>query len=243
MRRVSIIVVLGLFALQATGGQLDDFEKKGKKEKSDSSSSSQPKQQSSDSSSSSFGSGTYPSSNSGNSFAGDFLIWLVTAPFQSRNNDAAPLASDSYDGEGWADGDTGLFAGHTLGKLTKPYVRVDYNWQYINSNLEAQDLRVEAGYKLLAFYGRHTLYTESNSTNNLNELTLNQYYGMLRFGGALHHENFLNGSWEVGLGLGTAQQMGNEEHSSWALTVPVKFYPTDWFGLSSAQHGTARRIG
>ncbi len=231
MRRVGIIVVLGVFVLQAMGGQLDDFEKKGKKEKSDSSSSSQPKQQSSDSSSSSFGSGTYPSSNRENNFAGDFLIWLVTAPFQSRNNDDAFSASDSYDNEDWAKDDTGLFAGHILGKLTKPYVRADYNWQHINSNLDAQDLRVEAGYKLLAFYGRHTLYTESNSTNNLNELTLNQYYGMLRFGDTLRHPDFPNGSWEIGLGLGTAQQMGNEEHSSWALTVPVKFYPTDWFGV------------
>ncbi len=212
MHRISFIVVSGLFALQAIGGQLDDFEKKGKKEKSSSSSSSKVQSQSSDSSSSSsFGSGTYPSSSSGSNFAGDFLVWLVTAPFQSRNSDVAPLASDAYDGEGWADGDTGLFAGHTLGKLTKPYIRADYNWQHIDSNLEAHDLRIEAGYKLLGFYGRHTVYTESNPTD---ELTLNQYYGMLRFGGALHHENFLNGSWDVGLGLGTAVQEGNEEHSS-----------------------------
>ncbi len=212
-----------MFALQAIGGQLDDFEKKGKKEKS----SSQPRSSES-SSSSSFGSGTYPSSSSGSNFAGDFLVWLVTAPFQAWNSDAAPSGSDTNDGEGWAEGDTGFFVGHTLGKLTKPYVRADYNWQYINSNLDAQDLRIEAGYKMLAFYGRHTVYTESNPAD---ELTLNQYYGMLRFGDTLRHEDFSNGSWDVGLGLGMAQQIGNAEHSSWALTVPVKFYPTDWFGV------------
>ncbi len=229
MRRGLTILVSGLILLQAHGGQLDDFEEKGKKKASSSSSNSQPKSQSSDSSSSSsFGSGTYPSESSRSNFSGDFLIWLITAPFQSRNSDAASSFSDEDENEGWADGDTGLFSGHTSGKLTKPYLRADYNRQHINSNLDAQDLRVEAGYKLLAFYGRHTLYTESNPSD---ELTLNQYYGLLRFGDTLRHEDFLNGAWEVGLGLGTAQQIGNEEHSSWALTVPVKFYPTDWFGV------------
>ena len=54
---------------------------------------------------------------------------------------------------------------------------------------------------------------------------------MLRFGDMLRHPDFSNGSWEVGLGAGTAQQIANEESSSWALTMPVKLYPTDWFGV------------
>ena len=124
-----------------------------------------------------------------------------------------------------------------------PYVRADYNWQHINSDLDAADLRIEAGYKLLAFYGRHTLYSESNPSD---ELTLNQYYGMLRFGGALRHETFLNGSWEIGLGLGMVQQLGDAEESSGAVTVPLKLYPTEWFGVEfrpAWYHWNDRAIG
>lgn len=232
MRRVAIIVTLGLLATLANGGRLDDFEEKGKKKKKPKSSSSDTSSQSSrhdDSSSSSFGSGTYPSSG-GSSF-GDLLTALVLSPFQYRHDDPAVStlsgSDGAVDGEGWAEG-SGLYLGHTLGAPTIPYVRADYNWQYIDSNLDAEDIRVEAGYKLLAFYGRHTIYTEHHPTD---ELTLSQYYGMLRFGGALENEDFSSGSWDVGIGLGTAVQEGNDEHSSWAFTVPVKLYPTDWFGV------------
>ena len=241
MHRVSILVVFCWLAVQTFGGQLDDMEEKSKKKPSSPAPSVQA--QSSDSSSS-FGSGTYPSDSGGSSFMGSFLTWLVTAPFQSRSGDAAPSFSDSEEGEeGWADGGSGLFPGHVLGSLTMPYIRADYNWHHINSNLNAQALRLEAGYKLLAFYGRHTLYTESNPSD---ELTVNQYYGMLRVGGALRHQDFLNGSWEVGLGLGMVQQMGNEEQSSGAFTVPLKFYPTEWFGVEfrpAWYHWNDRAIG
>lgn len=246
MRRGVIILVLGVFVSTAMSGQLDDLEKKSKKKKSDSSSSSEIQTQSSDSaSSSSYGSGTYPSSGSGESFSESFLSWLVMAPFQSwrHRDDAAPLSTDSEDEEGWAGEERVLFSKHTLGSLTMPYVRADYNWQHIDSNLKAVDLRVEAGYKVLAFYGRHTLYTESNPTA---ELTVNQYYGMLRFGGTLPHGEFLSGSWEAGLGLGMVQQIGVEEASSGAFTVPLKFYPTNWIGVEfrpAWYHWNDRAIG
>jgi hypothetical protein len=232
VRPVAIIVILGLLATIANGGRLDDFEEKGKKKKKPKSSFSETSSQSSRhdvSSNSSSGSGTSPSSR-GSSF-GDLLTALVLSLFQYRHDDPAVStlsgSNGEATGEGWADG-RGLYLGHTLGAATMPYVRADYNWQYIDSNLDAEDLRIEAGYKPLAFYGRHTVYTESNPTD---ELTLNQYYGMLRFGGALQHEDFPSGSWDVGLGLGAAVQEGNDEHSSWAFTLPVKLYPTDWFGV------------
>lgn len=231
MRSVVVIVILGLLTTLAHGGRLDDFEEKGKKKKTNSSASDSSPQSSgrSGSSSSSFGAGS--DSSSGGDFFGELLTALVLSPFQFRHDDAAGSngsdADGTGDGEGWAD-ESDWLSGHTLGGATMPYIRADYNWQYIDSNLEAEDIHVEAGYKLLAFYGRHTVYTESNPTD---ELTVNQYYGMLRFGGALAHADFSTGTWDVGLGLGTAVQEGSEEHSSWAFTVPVKLYPTDWFGV------------
>lgn len=214
----------------AAAGQLDSFEEKAGKKDTGTSSSGSSSQSSSRSASdsSSFGTGTYPSSSGGSGLIGDLLTALVLAPFQYRHDDpAASNLSGSGDEEGWASAG-GLYMGHVPGEATVPFVRVDYNWQYIDQNLEANDFRIEAGYKMLAFHGRHTVYTESNPSD---ELTMNQYYGVLRFGGALAHENLSAGSWELGIGLGTAQQQGNDEHSSWAFTVPVKLYPSEWFGL------------
>jgi hypothetical protein len=232
MRAVSIIVAVGLVSMQATGGQLDDLEKKADNKKASSSSSSQPQSRSSDSAaSSSFGSGTYPSESGGESFMGSVLAWLVTAPFRYRHDDQETVSlsetdADVDDGE-WAKEYSAWFPEHPLGAPTVPYVRADYNWQYINSDLEAEDLRIEVGYKLLAFHGRHTLYTESPT----DELTMNQYYGVLRLGGSVTDANLPNASWEAGIGLGVAQQMGEQEQSSGAITVPLKFYPTDWLGV------------
>lgn len=232
---MAVIAMVGLVSMQSGGGQLDDLKKKAKKESSssssDSSSSSEPESRTYDSSaSSSFGSGTYPSDSGGESFMGGFLSWLVTAPFRYRHDDAAPSLSES-DGsgedEGWAK-ESDLLAGHTRGAATMPYVRVDYNWQRINSDLEAEDLRFEAGYKWLAFHGRHTLYSENNPSD---ELTVNQYYGVLRIGGLVEGANLPNASWEAGIGLGVVQHMDDEEKSSGAITVPLKFYPTEWLGL------------
>ena len=228
MRFVVIILALGWLSLPANGGQLDEIEKKASKNAQSPPASSPPPSRNYDSSSS-FGSGTYPSSSGGESFLGGFFAWLVAAPFQYRHDDpAGSLQSDSeasLDDEGWAD-EGAWFPKHAWGDATVPYVRADYNWQHINSNLKAVDLRIEAGYKLLAFYGRHTLYSESNPAD---ELTVNQYYGMLRFGGAANE--ILPGTVEVGLGVGAVQHIGNEEHVSGAFTVPVKFYPADWVGF------------
>jgi hypothetical protein len=233
MRGVFFIgLVFVMLSQSAFSGQLDDFEEKAEKKADPSPAPPPPRSRSRSSDSihtSSFGSGTYPSSRGGASFMGSFWTWMVTAPFGYRHDDpaAAMLPRDgTAEEEDWAD--TSLFLEHQLGGATLPYIRADVNWQYINSNLEAGDLRVEAGYKLLAFHGRHTVYTESNPSD---ELTINQYYGVLRFGGSLSDPALPHASWEIGLGLGAAQQQGNQEHSSGAFTIPIKFHPADWVGI------------
>ncbi len=171
---------------------------------------------------SAFGSGTYPSSGGGESFLGGFWSWLVAAPFQYRHDD--PSASMSQDGEEWADGRRTFFPEHTLGQATVPYVRFDYNRQF--SDWDPVDARLEVGYKLLAFQGRLTRYTDEAG----DVLEVHQYYGVLRYGG--RRPDFLPGTFEFGIGLGVAHHTGDVQNdTSGAITVPLKYHPTEWFGI------------
>lgn len=108
-----------------------------------------------------------------------------------------------------------------------PVVRADYNWQHLNSNLTADDVRVEAGYQFFSFQGRHTRYTEKNPDDRLD---LNQFYGVVRVGDE-EGTDFITNWGEIGLGAGCAQQNGNANDFSWALTMPVKLYPAEWIGV------------
>ncbi len=217
--RVLLSVLVLLLAGEAVAGRLDDLEK----EISEKSSSKTEKKKSQsrtydDAANSSFGSGTYPSSGGGESFLGEFWIWL----FQYQYGD--PFASMSSDDEEWMDGGSSIYPQHMLGQATAPYVRFDYNWQQIDSLTDAQDFRVEVGYKLAAFHGRMTRYTDDSST-----LDINQYYGILRYGG--YRPGFLPGTFEFGIGFGGVQIKGNTDDSSAALTVPLKYYPAEWCGI------------
>lgn len=225
---VALLGALGImFSHDALGGMLDDLEKEvtkksaAKTEKKPA----PPARTPTDAATSSFGSGTYPSSDGGGeSFLGSFWGWLVASPFQYQHDDPSASMSENEDGEGWADSQRLIYPKHLLGQATAPYARVDYNWQSIDSATDANDIRVELGYKLVAFHGRATKYDDGTST-----LDINQYYGVLRYGG--YRPNFLPGSFEFAFGAGVAQITGTDQDSSGALTVPLKYHPTDWFGI------------
>ncbi|QBG48387.1 hypothetical protein EGM51_13655 [Verrucomicrobia bacterium S94] len=178
---------------------------------------------------SAFGSGTYPSASSasGSGFMSDFWGWLIAAPFKYRSND--PNARMNAEGkEGWATEGTIYRPMHESGDVIEPYARVDLNYQYIDSANQAFDGRLELGYKALAFYARTTAYQEDDA-DPLDQ-TINQYYGALRYG--FRWPNLFPGSAEIALGLGVAQQHGDlsDDHSV-AVTLPIKYYPTDWLGF------------
>lgn len=177
-----------------------------------------------DSSNSSFGSGTYPSAG-GESFLGGFWAWLIASPFQYQHDDPSGSLLQDENEEGWSNGQHSIYPKHVLGQATAPYVRVDYNEQKIDSLTDAQDIRIEVGYKLVAFHGRMTEYKDEDT------LDIDQYYGVLRYGGC--RPGFLPGTFEFAFGLGVAQIQfeGSNKDSSGALTVPLKYYPTDWFGI------------
>lgn len=124
-----------------------------------------------------------------------------------------------------------IFPEHLSGEATVPYVRADYNWQHVDSATDANDVRVELGYKALAFHGRSTMYT----TDSLGQsLDINQFYGVLRYGGS--RPDFVPGTFEAGIGLGVSQikfedNIGEIKESGGALTFPLKYYPLDWCGI------------
>ncbi len=176
---------------------------------------------------SSFGTGTYPAEDGGESFLEGFYAWLVTAPFEYRQDDPSGSLADGEDG---AMGRRRLFPQHLLGEATVPYVRVDYNWQSIDSDIDADDFRIELGYKLLAFHGRATQYKDQSDGF---ELDIEQYYGVVRYGG--YRPDFLPGTFEAGIGLGMSRIKTNDstigDESGTALTFPLKYYPVQWFGV------------
>lgn len=186
-----------------------------------------PAQRTATAATSSFGTGTYPSS--AESFLGSFWSWLVAAPFAYRHED--PSASMNTGEAGGWQGRRSIFPEHVPGEATVPYARVDYNRQQVDSATDADDVRVELGYKALAFHGRSTMYT----TDSLNQsLDINQYYGVLRYGGS--RPDFVPGTFEVGIGLGISQikledNLGEIKESGGALTFPLKYYPREWLGI------------
>ena len=139
--------VLTVLLMQvATAGQLDDFEADAGNNKSESA----EKSRSYDTAeTSAFGSGTYPSESGGRGFLEGFWSWLVASPFDYRHDDpsARLVAEGDAATEDWADAGNGLNVRHLPGSAVLPYLRADYNRQYIDANLDAEDIRLEAGYQ------------------------------------------------------------------------------------------------
>jgi len=227
--RLGLVAMVFLVAHEAAGGKLSDLDKEVSKKSAAKADKKKEKKESKSHSSnsistSSFGSGSYPSSGGGESFLGGFWSWLVVAPLQYRHDDPAASISRDEGEEGWAaSGGRSIFPKHILGQATVPYVRVDYNRQSVDSEIDANDVRVEVGYKLVAFHARTTMFSDETDRTDFN-----QYYGVLRYGG--YRPGFLPGTFEFSLGLGVAQ-IGDDKDTSGALTIPLKYHPTDWFGI------------
>jgi hypothetical protein len=99
-------------------------------------------------------------------------------------------------------------------------------WQYLEPDLDAQDYLLEAGYKMLAVYGRFTHYEAATTGEDLN---IEQYYGLFRLGGS--DDFFFSGSFQLGLGAGAYVIKGSDEQGGAALTAPIMVYPADWYGI------------
>lgn len=211
-----------MLASYATGANLRTFTEEATGNTAEAKKNKKPPAQSS-TANSAFRAGVFPANEGGSSFLGSVYAWWVAASVESRVGPA--------DGSDGAPVQRSLFPRHRLGEATAPYVRVDMNRQSIDAATHATDLRIELGYKMGAFHGRTTRY-ETPSLGQ--ELNLNQFYGVVRYGGS--RADFLPGTFEVAVGLGVSQikfedALGSIEDSTLAFTLPVKYYPIPWFGV------------
>ena len=101
-----------------------------------------------------------------------------------------------------------------------PFVRFDVSYHDVESDVDAYDYRVEGGYGPFAIQFNQTHYSEESPDD---ELDLFRFYGMYRmsFGTRV----------EVDLGLGALTIDGNDNDTRFSLTLPVRIYPCDWFGV------------
>ncbi len=219
-----MILLAALLMQPVHAGKLRDFEKKAT-EKNDASSSTASNGDDDTRGRSSFGSGTYPSRWGRYDDTPGFLAWLITAPFRFRYNDPAGYDDELY-GDGWTLKNGYIPWIHAPGEPTIPHARIDCNWHYVDSNIDAQDVRVELGWKMLAFHGRTTMYEDASDGFRLD---INQFYGVIRLDGA--SPETLPGKFELGLGIGVVEFKGDDSNSSGAVMIPVKYYPVDWCGI------------
>lgn len=111
---------------------------------------------------------------------------------------------------------------HTEGGLSQPFLRFDYRQQYVDHDLSAEDLTLEAGYSYGGLYGRFTQYEGAADER----LRVEQYYAMLRVG-----DSSPKGLFSAGVGLGAYAIEGSRRFDGLALTTPIGIYPGEWVGV------------
>ncbi len=152
---------------------------------------------------------------------GDGESFVVEAPEESISPD--PIDMD----ETFDDLDVPSDFKHKIGSPGLPYARFDYRWQYLDHDTDANDFLLEAGYKAVAAYGRVTQYHGAAAE----DLDIEQYYGMVRFGG--NNDFFFSeyGSFQIGAGIGWYTIRGDQTQDGPAMTIPIVLHPSDWVGV------------
>lgn len=106
------------------------------------------------------------------------------------------------------------------GESLIPFVRFDYGYQNVASDMDASDYRAEFGYGPFGFQVRKTSYVEDDPDDTLD---INQFYALYRMS--------LGNKVEIDLGLGVFQIEGNEKNSAFSFTVPVLIHPNEIIGI------------
>jgi hypothetical protein len=106
------------------------------------------------------------------------------------------------------------------GESLIPFVRFDYGYQNVDSDIDASDYRIEFGYGPFGFQVRKTSFVERNPDDKLD---FNQLHALYRMS--------IGNRFELDLGLGVFEIEGNERNSGFSLTVPFLFHPNEIIGV------------
>ncbi len=115
------------------------------------------------------------------------------------------------------------------GEPLLPILKVDVNYQRLQSDITAIDGRVEVGYGPFGISYRGTRFREVERPEEgkpSDIMNLHEIYALYRISGTKY--------FEIDLGLGQATLEGNESHSGPSFTIPVKIHPLSWLGFHVA---------
>lgn len=106
------------------------------------------------------------------------------------------------------------------GEATIPFVGLNFNYQNIESDVEALDVNIESGYGPLGVHYRFTRFQEEDPNTDLDFSWL---HGVLR----LSYSRYV----EVGLGFGAIFLDGTSSESGGSFMLPIRIEPSRYFGF------------
>lgn len=101
-----------------------------------------------------------------------------------------------------------------VGDPDLPLLRIDANYQNVQGDTRAADVRVEAGWGPLGLQARHTHFREDEPRSTLD---LDYLHGLVRVSASP--------LWGVDLGLGMARLDGTTRRDGFSATLPIAFRP------------------
>lgn len=152
-------------------------------------------------------------------FFGDFFeVFVVIVDEVLHITQGAMMSLARVDEDKWTD--NGEIEIRRTGEPTLPFFEYDHRYLKVNSDIDARENGLEAGYGPFGFRLRQTDFREKDPSD---KLTLNHYHFLLRIS--------RSSSGELGLGIGSLVMHGNDDHSGFSITFPIKIYPEDSFGV------------
>ena len=206
----------GMMLGSSLAGTLDDFEAAVSKSSDSSSSSPPPSRPSRDS---------HHHHHNDDSGFGDTIFFGTFRGIRWLLYDWWAYSDDGYSSPSFYNGGYGIPSKHDEGSPCMSFARFDYNYQYLEHDLDAGDFMMELGYKNFALLSRTTHYMEAGG----DRMDINQGYAMVRVSNA--DDGINPGTMSIGLGIGGYEIDGNTRRSGPAATIPIMIYPDDCWGL------------
>ena len=108
----------------------------------------------------------------------------------------------------------------SLGDPLLPFARLDFVYQNVESDIDALDLRAEAGYGPIGAHFNITRYREQSPSDYVNLIRVLGLYRM-SFGSHV----------ETDIGCGSVTLRGEESMTQFLFSIPILIHPSDHWGM------------